>query len=73
LAIGIAWGALAGELPDIDHRRARVSRAEVSFGVAGALTPRPANARVSLPADHTSEIDGQRLSGPPLDAVPFAG
>lgn len=23
LAIGIAWGALAGELPDIDHRRAR--------------------------------------------------
>ena len=37
LAIGIAWGALAGELPDIDHRRARVSRAGVSFGVAGAL------------------------------------
>ena len=26
LAIGIAWGALAGELPDIDHRQARVSR-----------------------------------------------
>ena len=37
VAIGIAWGALAGELPDIDHRRARVSRAGVSFGVAGAL------------------------------------
>ena len=37
LAIGIAWGALVGELPDIDHRRARVSRAGVSFGVAGAL------------------------------------
>ena len=37
LAIGIAWGALAGELPDIDHRRARVSRAGVSFGVAGAV------------------------------------
>lgn len=37
LAIGIAWGALAGELPDIDHRRARVSRAGASMGVAGAL------------------------------------
>src|SRR5512142_1770640 len=40
LAIGIAWGALAGELPDIDHRRARVSRGGVAFGVfgvAGAL------------------------------------
>ena len=37
LAIGIAWGALAGELPDIDHRRARVSRSGVAFGVAGRL------------------------------------
>jgi membrane-bound metal-dependent hydrolase YbcI (DUF457 family) len=37
LALGIAWGALAGELPDIDHRRARVSRAGVAFGVAGRL------------------------------------
>jgi len=41
LAIGIAWGALAGELPDIDHRRARVSGAGVSFGVAGALLGGP--------------------------------
>jgi hypothetical protein len=37
LALGIAWGALAGELPDIDHRRARVSRSGVAFGVAGRL------------------------------------
>ena len=36
-ALGIAWGALAGELPDIDHRRARVSRARSAFGVAGSL------------------------------------
>jgi len=35
LAIRIAWGALAGELPDIDHRQARVSRPGVAFGVAG--------------------------------------
>ena len=37
LALGIAWGALAGELPDIDHRRARVSRARSAFGIAGPL------------------------------------
>ncbi len=37
LALGIAWGALAGELPDIDHRRARVSRARPAFGIAGPL------------------------------------
>jgi hypothetical protein len=37
LAIGIAWGAIAGELPDIDHRNARVSRTGVAFGVAGRL------------------------------------
>ena len=37
LAFGIAWGALAGELPDIDHRRARVSRARSTFGIAGPL------------------------------------
>ena len=37
LAIGVAWGALAGELPDIDHRRAGVSRTGVSLGVVGAL------------------------------------
>jgi membrane-bound metal-dependent hydrolase YbcI (DUF457 family) len=37
LALGITWGALAGELPDIDHRRARVSRTGVAFGVAGRL------------------------------------
>ena len=41
LALGIAWGALAGELPDIDHRRARVSRAGAAFGVAGALLGDP--------------------------------
>ena len=29
LAIGIAWGAIAGDLPDIDHPKARVSRSEV--------------------------------------------
>src|SRR5450755_4581320 len=41
LAIGIAWGALAGELPDIDHRQARVSRPGVAFGVAGRLLATP--------------------------------
>ena len=41
LAIGIAWGALAGELPDIDHRQARVSRPGVAFGVAGRLPGTP--------------------------------
>ena len=41
LAIGIAWGALAGELPDIDHRQARVSRPGVAFGVAGRLLETP--------------------------------
>jgi membrane-bound metal-dependent hydrolase YbcI (DUF457 family) len=42
LAVGIAWGAIAGELPDIDHRRARVSRMGVAFGVAGRLLGVPA-------------------------------
>jgi membrane-bound metal-dependent hydrolase YbcI (DUF457 family) len=42
LAIGIAWGAIAGELPDIDHRKARVSRTGVAFGVAGRLLGVPA-------------------------------
>jgi membrane-bound metal-dependent hydrolase YbcI (DUF457 family) len=41
LALGIAWGALAGELPDIDHRRARVSRTGMAFGVAGRLLGAP--------------------------------
>ena len=41
LAIGIARGALAGELPDIDHRQARVSRPGVAFGVAGRLLGTP--------------------------------
>ena len=42
LAIGIAWGAIAGDLPDIDHRKARVSRTGVAFGVAGRLLGIPA-------------------------------
>jgi membrane-bound metal-dependent hydrolase YbcI (DUF457 family) len=42
LAIGIAWGAIAGELPDIDHRKARVSRTGVAFGAAGRLLGIPA-------------------------------
>jgi membrane-bound metal-dependent hydrolase YbcI (DUF457 family) len=42
LAIGIAWGAIAGELPDIDDRKARVSRTGVAFGVAGRLLGVPA-------------------------------
>ena len=42
LAIGIAWGAIAGDLPDIDHRKARVSRTGVAFGVAGRLLGVPA-------------------------------
>ena len=41
LALGIAWGALAGELPDIDHRRARVSRGGIALGVAGRLLGAP--------------------------------
>ena len=41
LALGIVWGALAGELPDIDHRRARVSRGRIAFGVAGRLLGAP--------------------------------
>ncbi|MGB0092621.1 MAG: metal-dependent hydrolase [Solirubrobacteraceae bacterium] len=32
LAVGIAWGAIAGELPDIDHPKARVSRTGVASG-----------------------------------------
>ena len=42
LAIGIAWAAIAGELPDIDHRKARVSRTGVAFGVADRLLGVPA-------------------------------
>lgn len=30
LAIGISWGAIAGDLPDIDHPKARVSRSGVA-------------------------------------------
>ena len=42
LAVGIAWGAIAGELPDIDHPKARVSRTGVAFGVAGRVLGLPA-------------------------------
>jgi membrane-bound metal-dependent hydrolase YbcI (DUF457 family) len=42
LAVGIAWGAIAGELPDIDHPKARVSRTGVAFGVAGRVLGVPA-------------------------------
>ena len=42
LAVGIAWGAIAGELPDIDHPKARVSRTGVAFGVAGGVLGVPA-------------------------------
>jgi hypothetical protein len=42
LVIGIAWGAIAGELPDIDHPKARVSRGGVAFGLAGRLLALPA-------------------------------
>src|SRR5450755_3381339 len=42
LAVGIAWGAIAGELPDIDHPKARVSRTGVAFGVAGSVLGLPA-------------------------------
>jgi hypothetical protein len=35
-----------------------------SFRLETRDTRRPANARVSLPADHTTGIDDQRLSGP---------
>ena len=41
LAIGIAWGAIAGDLPDIDHPKARVSRSGVAFGLAGRLLGLP--------------------------------
>jgi len=42
LAVGIAWGAIAGELPDIDHPKARVSRTGVAFGVVGRVLGLPA-------------------------------
>ena len=38
LAVGIAWGAIAGELPDIDHPKARVSRTG-GRALAGARAP----------------------------------
>jgi membrane-bound metal-dependent hydrolase YbcI (DUF457 family) len=41
LAIGIAWGAIAGDLPDIDHPKARVSRSGVAFSLAGRLLGLP--------------------------------
>jgi len=37
LAVGIAWGAIAGDLPDLDHRTARASRTGVGFGGVGWL------------------------------------
>lgn len=42
LAVGIGWGAIAGELPDIDHRNARISHGGVAFGLAGMLLGLPA-------------------------------
>ena len=42
LAVGIGWGAIAGELADIDHPKARVSRTGVAFGVAGRVLGLPA-------------------------------
>ena len=41
LAIGIAWGEIAGELPDIDDPKARVSRTGVAFGVADRVLGTP--------------------------------
>lgn len=37
LAIGIAWGAIAGDLPDVDHPQARVSRSQFGSGLARLL------------------------------------
>jgi len=42
LAVGIAWGAIAGDLADIDHPNARVSRTGVAFGVTGRVLGLPA-------------------------------
>jgi membrane-bound metal-dependent hydrolase YbcI (DUF457 family) len=42
VAVATAWGAIAGELPDIDHPKARVSRSAVAFGLAGRLLGLPA-------------------------------
>ena len=41
LAAAVGWGAIAGDLPDIDHPRARVSRRGVAFGVAGGVLGLP--------------------------------
>ena len=65
LAIGIARGALAGELPDIDHRQARVSRPGVAFGVAGRLLETPARIVGRV-------IRGLRISHRRPHAVPLA-
>jgi len=42
LAVATSWGAIAGELADIDHPNARVSRTAVAFGAAGRLLGLPA-------------------------------
>ena len=83
LVIGIAWGAIAGDLPDIDHPKARVSRSGVAFGLAGRLLgasrpivgrvhPRPA--RNAPRPDTLARVDGGcgRRSPPPCMSRPPA-